>query len=169
MKKIALISDNHSYFDDDDLMPHLNDVHEIWHAGDIGDIKSVSKLMEIACFRAVYGNIDDLSVKDIFPYNNIFYCEDLKVLMTHIGGYPGRYSPRVKDLLLIEKPDIYICGHSHICKVVKDKHFNLLHLNPGSYGHHGFHKIRTMLKFEIQGDKISQLRVIELGLRGKVI
>ena len=89
--------------------------------------------------------------------------------MTHIGGYPGRYSVRVKELIIAEKPDIYICGHSHICKVIKDKTYNLLHMNPGAYGHHGFHRIRTILKFEIKGDKISNLRVIELGLRGVIV
>lgn len=168
MKKIALISDNHSYYGDE-IIKNLNDVDEIWHAGDIGDIESVSKLREIAIFRAVYGNIDDFTVKELFSLNNIFYCEDLKVLMTHIGGYPGRYSVRVKELIIAEKPDIYICGHSHICKVIKDKTYNLLHMNPGAYGHHGFHRIRTILKFEIKGDKISNLRVIELGLRGVIV
>ncbi len=167
MKKIGLISDNHSYFGGE-VMLQLQDVDEIWHAGDIGDLKSVSEMSKMAYFRAVYGNIDDMSVKDLFPLNNIFFCEDIKVLMTHIGGYPGRYNTRVKELLVAEKPDLYICGHSHICKVIKDKTYNLLHMNPGAYGHHGFHKIRTILKFEIDGNRISNLRVIELGIRGLI-
>ncbi|MBL0026108.1 MAG: metallophosphoesterase family protein [Saprospiraceae bacterium] len=167
MRKIGLLSDNHSYYGEE-IYQNLLDVDEIWHSGDIGNIKSIEKIKEIGVFRAVYGNIDDISVKEYYPLNNIFFCEGVKVLMTHIGGYPGRYSPRVKDLLRIERPDLYICGHSHICKVVKDKEFNILHMNPGSYGHYGFHKIRTLLKFEIDERKIVNLRVVELGLRGQI-
>lgn len=167
MKKIALISDNHSYYGDE-VTDHLLDVDEIWHAGDIGDLSSIEKYREMAFFRGVYGNIDDQSVKDIFPLNAIFICEGIKVFMTHIGGYPGRYSSRVYQLIKQEKPNLYICGHSHICKVVPDKANNLLHMNPGAYGHHGFHKVRTILKFGVNSGKIQQLRVVELGLRGIV-
>ncbi len=167
MKKIALISDNHSYYGEE-VTEHLKDVDEIWHAGDIGVLSSIEKYREMAFFRGVYGNIDDQSVKDNFPLNEIFICEGIKVFMTHIGGYPGRYSSRVYQLIKQEKPNLYICGHSHICKVVPDKANNLLHMNPGAYGHHGFHKVRTILKFGVNSGKIQQLRVVELGLRGIV-
>jgi len=167
LKKIALISDNHSYFGDE-VTDHLLDVDEIWHAGDIGDVSSIEKYRQMALFRGVYGNIDDQSVRNLFPLNNIFVCEGIKVFMTHIGGYPGKYASRVHQIILQEKPNLYICGHSHICKVVPDKYHNLLHMNPGSYGHHGFHKARTILKFEADNGKIQHLRVVELGLRGIV-
>lgn len=167
MKKIALISDNHSYYGDE-ITEHLRDVDEIWHAGDIGDISSIEKYMKMAFFRGVYGNIDDQSVKEIFPLNEVFVCEGIKVFMTHIGGYPGRYNARVHQIIKQEKPNLYICGHSHICKVLPDQTNNLLHMNPGAYGHHGFHKVRTILKFEIEHSKIQNLRVVELGLRGFV-
>ena len=165
MKKIALISDNHSYYGDE-VTDHLLDVDEIWHAGDIGDLSSIEKYRQMALFRGVYGNIDDQSVRDIFPLNEIFICEGIKVFMTHIGGYPGRYASRVYQIIKQEKPNLYICGHSHICKVVPDKSNNLLHMNPGAYGHHGFHKVRTILKFEADNGKIQNLRVVELGHRG---
>lgn len=165
MKKIALISDNHSYFGDE-VLEHLQDVDEIWHAGDIGELESINQIRKLAEFKAVYGNIDDQSVKEVFPLNLIFNCEGLKVFMTHIGGYPGKYTKRVSDIIKQEKPNIYICGHSHICKVMPDKSNNLLHMNPGAYGHHGFHKVRTVLKFDIENTKVTNLRAIELGLRG---
>ncbi|MBK9566197.1 MAG: metallophosphoesterase family protein [Saprospiraceae bacterium] len=167
MKKITLLSDNHSYFDPE-LIPHIDDADEIWHAGDIGDLNSIQAFKDKAIFRAVYGNIDDASVKDVYPLNSIFECEGLKVFMTHIGGYPFTYTKRVSDIILSEKPNLYICGHSHICKVMPDKKNNLIHMNPGAYGHHGFHKIRTFLKFEISDAKIQNLRVVELGLRGHI-
>ncbi len=167
MKKIALISDNHSYYGDE-VTEHLTDADEIWHAGDIGDLASVDKYRRMATFRAVYGNIDDQSVREIFPLNEIFECEGLKVFMTHIGGYPGKYNARVLDIIGEEKPGLYICGHSHICKVMPDKVNHLIHMNPGAYGHHGFHKVRTLLRFEVEGGKIHNLRAVELGLRGVV-
>jgi putative phosphoesterase len=163
--KIALISDNHSYAGDE-VTAHLHDVDEIWHAGDIGDLASIEPFQKMAKFRAVYGNIDDQSVKYQFGLNEIFMCEGLKVFMTHIGGYPGKYTFRVNKLIKEEKPNLYICGHSHICKVLPDRINDLLHMNPGAYGHHGFHKVRTILKFEINQTKIENLRVVELGLRG---
>ncbi|MGB4958688.1 MAG: metallophosphoesterase family protein [Saprospiraceae bacterium] len=165
MKSIALISDNHSYYGDE-VTEHLKGVDEIWHAGDIGDINSISLYREMAIFRGVYGNIDDRAVKDHFQLDEIFIIEGLKVFMTHIGGYPGHYSARVAKIIAKEKPNLYICGHSHICKVLPDKKNELLHMNPGAYGHHGFHKVRTILKFDIHEAKIQHLRVVELGLRG---
>jgi uncharacterized protein len=165
MKKIALISDNHSYYHQE-ILPHLEDADEIWHAGDIGDLNSVALFREMKPFRAVYGNIDDQSVRELYGENDIFECEGLKVYMTHIGGYPGKYNARVLNIIKAEKPGLYICGHSHICKVMPDKINHLIHMNPGAYGHHGFHKIRTMLRFDIDSGKISNVRAIEFGLRG---
>lgn len=168
MKKIALISDNHSYVGED-VLAHLNEKDEIWHAGDIGDLKSLDAIIQkTKVFRAVYGNIDEPETRDIYPLNEIFEVEGIKVLMTHIGGYPGRYKSRVKTLIKEHKPDLYICGHSHILKVLRDKENDLIHMNPGAYGHHGFHKMRTLLTFTIDDGKIGDLNVVELGIRGRV-
>jgi uncharacterized protein len=167
MKKIALISDNHSYLGED-VTQHLRNVDEIWHAGDIGEMTSIEEIKSLAVFRAVYGNIDEAATRLLYPENLIFMCEDVKVFMTHIGGYPGKYNARVKKIILAEKPKIYICGHSHICKVIPDKENDLIHMNPGAYGHFGFHFMRTMLKFTIDGDQIKDLVAIELGKRGLI-
>ncbi|MBK6783540.1 MAG: metallophosphoesterase family protein [Saprospiraceae bacterium] len=166
MKKIALISDNHSWYGEE-MLPHLSGIDEIWHAGDIGDRTSVEQFRDLAVFRSVSVNIDDQSVKYLYGLNDIFFCEGLKIFMTHIGGYPGKYTARVSSIIKSEKPNLYICGHSHICKVLPDRANNLLHMNPGAYGHHGFHVVRTILTFEIHWDKIQNLNVIELGLRGR--
>lgn len=165
--KIALLSDNHGYYGQE-LQDHLRSVDEIWHAGDMGDLSSIDQLKQYAPLVGVYGNIDDHVTRAEYPLNQYFEREGIKVLMTHIGGYPGRYTKRVKHLLVTHKPDIYICGHSHICKVVKDEKLNLLHMNPGAYGHHGFHKIRTFLTFTLENAKIVDLNVVELGFRGKI-
>ena len=166
MKKIALISDNHGYVGEDVLI-HLEGKDEIWHAGDIGDLTSLEPILEKgATFRAVYGNIDVNNTRNIYPLNEIFEVEGVKVLMTHIGGYPGRYKSRVKSLIQEHRPHLYICGHSHILKVMRDKENDLIHMNPGSYGHHGFHKVRTMLTFTIDDGKIGNVNVVELGYRG---
>ena len=168
MKKIALISDNHSYLGED-ILSHLQGKDEIWHAGDIGDLKSIKPIIDkTEVFRAVYGNIDDVKTRDVYALNEVFEVEGVKVLMTHIGGYPGRYKTRVKALIKEHKPDLYICGHSHILKVVRDKENDLIHMNPGAYGHHGFHKMRTILTFTLDNGKIGDLNVVELGMRGIV-
>jgi len=168
MKRIALISDNHGYIGED-ILSHLEGKDEIWHAGDIGDLSSMDEIIKkTKVFRAVYGNIDEPETRDIYPLNEIFEVEGIKVLMTHIGGYPGRYKSRVKDLIMDGNPDLYICGHSHILKVIRDKKNDLIHMNPGAYGHHGFHKMRTILTFTIDDGKIADLNVVELGMRGIV-
>jgi len=163
--QIALISDNHSY-DGADVREYLRDCDQIWHAGDIGSLASLDEISKIAPIIGVFGNIDDTDVRIKYPLNQEWECEGLKIFMTHIGGYPGRYKSRVAKLLKEIMPDIYICGHSHICKVVKDKKLDILHMNPGSYGHHGFHKMRTILKFKIEAGNLSDLKVVELGYRG---
>ncbi len=165
MKKIALISDTHSWLDTD-VLEHLQHVDEIWHGGDVGSLDVLDKLEAIKPVRAIYGNIDDRSIRDRLPLNNIFECEGVKVLMTHIGGYPGRYTKRVKALLESERPYLYICGHSHICKVMKDKRLDILHMNPGACGIAGFHQFRTMLLFECEDGAVNNLQLVEFGLKG---
>ncbi len=167
MRSIALLSDNHSYFGED-VLSHVQDVDEIWHAGDIGSYASIEPLIDNKIFRAVHGNIDDQDIRTRFPAVLVFECEHTRVLITHIGGYPGKYPQHIKDLISAHQPDMFICGHSHICKVMYDHGNKLLHMNPGSYGHHGFHTLRTMLKFEINNDKIENAKAIELGLRGAI-
>ena len=166
MKSIALISDTHSFLGDD-VLTHLESVDEIWHAGDIGTLELLEELESITTVKAVYGNIDDHRIRAAAPLNAHFECEGVTVFMTHIGGYPGRYTARVKALLQELRPDVYICGHSHICKVVRDNNLNLLHMNPGACGHSGFHAMRTILLFDCHQGKVENLRVVELGKRGR--
>ncbi|HAA11036.1 MAG TPA: YfcE family phosphodiesterase [Cytophagales bacterium] len=166
MKKIGLISDTHSHLDEK-VFGYFEEVDEIWHAGDIGDLTVANRLAEFKPFRAVWGNIDDAKARTQYPENDRFTCEGLDVWITHIGGYPGRYDRRVREEIKVNPPGLFICGHSHILKVMPDKNLGLLHMNPGAAGVHGFHKIRTMLRFTIQNGKVEQAEVIELGLRGK--
>lgn len=162
MKRILLLSDTHSYLDER-ILEYAQHADEIWHAGDFGDIESVQKLQEKGKLRGVYGNIDDTKIRAEFPEINIFECEKVKVFMIHIGGYPQKYAPRIKQKLREVKPQIFISGHSHILKVMYDKELQILHLNPGAAGKQGWHKMRTMLRFEINSGKIENLEVIELG------
>ncbi|QZE15754.1 metallophosphatase family protein [Halosquirtibacter laminarini] len=168
MKQIALISDSHGKLDNL-AIKHLADVDEIWHAGDIGGLPVVDQIQQIAPLRAVYGNIDDHQVRATTKEFQIFEVEGIKVVMTHIGGYPKRYYKGIGPLLTKEKPNLFISGHSHILKVIPDTSKGLLHMNPGAIGKHGFHKIRTLLKFDIDNGEIKNLRVIELGPRGKLV
>ncbi len=168
MRKIALISDTHSYIGDD-VVRHLKNHDEIWHAGDIGVLKTYEYLESLGKpIRAVYGNIDGYELRAFLPKDLSFRCEGVDVFMTHIGGYPKRYKSRVRDILLDKRPKLYICGHSHILKVIYDKSFDILHMNPGACGKHGFHAIRTMLSFEIESSDIKNAKVIELGKRGAI-
>ncbi len=163
--KILLLSDTHGYMGED-ILSFVESVDEVWHAGDIGEGDVVEQMEQIKPVRSVYGNIDRASIRDKSPLNQIFEIEGLKIFMTHIGGYPGRYNARVRQLIQTVQPKIYICGHSHILKVVPDNKYQLLHLNPGACGHHGFHKVRTMLRFDISSGEIKNMEVIELGKRG---
>ena len=160
MKKILLISDTHGYIDEK-IIKYANKVDEIWHAGDIGDISVTDKLKKIKPLRGVYGNIDDQKIRTEFPLHNRFICEKVNVWITHIGGYPKRYNPKILEELKSNPPDLFICGHSHILKVINDKELDLLHMNPGAIGKHGLHRVRTMIQFEINGKKIENLSVIE--------
>jgi putative phosphoesterase len=160
MKKILLLSDTHSYIDDN-ILKYVSQADEVWHAGDIGDLKVTDTIKNLKPLKAVYGNIDNSEARLEFPLHQRFLCEDVDVWITHIGGYPGRYNPNLKSQLIKNPPKLFICGHSHILKVMPDKKLNLLHMNPGAIGIHGFHKARTMLKFTIDGSKIDHLEVIE--------
>ena len=160
--KIALISDTHSYFEED-VNKYLRQVDEIWHAGDIGDLQTADNYRSIKPFRAVYGNIDSHELRIEYPEFLSFEINGLKVLMIHIGGYPGFYSPRARQLIQEHKPELFISGHSHILKVMPDKKHNLLHMNPGSCGRKGFHSIRTLILFDIQAGNIENVRVVELS------
>lgn len=160
MTKILLLSDTHSYMDDK-ILKYAMEADEVWHAGDIGDISVADALEKTGKFRAVYGNIDDHKVRASYPLHNRFMCEGVDVWITHIGGYPGRYSPAIRKEINAQPPKLFISGHSHILKVMNDKKLNLLHMNPGAIGLHGFHQKRTMLRFKIEGEKIFDLELIE--------
>ncbi len=165
MKNILLISDTHSHLDSV-LLKHIAAADEVWHAGDIGNIALVTdEIKKLKPLRAVYGNIDDADARKEFPKNLIFTCEDVKVFITHICGQPTNYLKEVKDVLLEEKPKLFICGHSHILKVMYQQQYDVLHMNPGACGVHGFHQIKTVLRFVIDGSEIKDLAVIELGNR----
>ena len=164
MKKILLLSDTHSYLDEK-ILKYVRLADEVWHAGDIGNLAVTDELKKLKPLRAVYGNIDNAEARSEFPLNNRFWCEKVDVLITHIGGYPGKYNASIREELQNNPPKLFICGHSHILKVIFDKKLNLLHMNPGAAGIHGFHQVRTMLRFEIDGDKIQNLEIIELGNR----
>ena len=161
MKKILLLSDTHGYIDKH-ILDHAQQADEVWHAGDIGSLKVTNDLSEIKPLRAVYGNIDDHNIRKEFPLNERFMCEGVSVWITHIGGYPGRYSPTIREEIKADPPQLFICGHSHILKVMPDRKLNLLHMNPGAIGKHGFHTVRTMIRFTISGQKIDNLEVIEV-------
>tara|TARA_B110000438_G_C15699521_1_gene600401 strand:+ start:591 stop:1085 length:495 start_codon:yes stop_codon:yes gene_type:complete len=161
MKLIGLISDTHGFLDSR-FAVHLKECDEIWHAGDIGSMEVAKKLKEIAPLKAVFGNIDNHKIRLEFAENLRFMCEKIDVFITHIGGYPGRYDKKVKKKLKTNPPTLFICGHSHILKVMNDKKLEILHMNPGAAGNSGLHKVKTMLRFKIDGENISDLEVIEL-------
>ena len=167
--RIGLISDTHGWVGPD-VIEHIKDCDEIWHAGDIGDMKTAEIIERVGPpIRMVWGNIDDHDVRRAFTKDLIWEIDGLKIFMTHIGGYPGRYSRTAFSTIEREKPDLFICGHSHILKVMKDPNRNLLHMNPGACGYKGFHKFRTLLLFEIINGKVTNLNAVELGLRGKTL
>jgi len=160
LKRILLLSDTHGYIDED-ILKYVRTVDEVWHAGDIGDLSVTDAIEKLKPLKAVYGNIDGAKVRSHFPEHQRFLCEKVDVWITHIGGYPNRYDRRVRDAIQANPPKLFICGHSHILKVMNDKKLHLLHMNPGAIGKNGFHKARTMLRFEINAEKIQNLEVIE--------
>lgn len=167
MRRIGLISDTHSYFDAS-ITKYFAEVDQIWHAGDIGTLDVMDQLEEIAPTVGVYGNIDNHTVRAEYAKDLRFECEGVDVFMTHIGGYPGRYNKRVKAILEADPPQLYICGHSHILKVMRDKRLGFLHINPGAAGVHGFHRMKTLVRFTLEEGVIKDLDVVELGLRGEI-
>ncbi len=162
MKKILLLSDTHSHIDDT-ILKYVNQADEVWHAGDIGDLNVTDTIKKLKPLRCVYGNIDDAQARLEFPLHNRFLCENVAVWITHIGGYPGKYNPAIREEMALNPPKLFICGHSHILKVMFDKKNNLLHMNPGAAGKSGFHQVRTMLRFVIDDDKIKDLEIVEIG------
>jgi len=150
---------------DDQILKFVKQADEVWHAGDIGSLEVIDTIQKIKPVRAVYGNIDGALIRSEFPLNNKFTIENVSVWITHIGGYPNRYDIRIREEISKNPPNLFISGHSHILKVMFDKKLNLLHMNPGAAGKHGFHQVRTMLRFEINKDKISNLEIIELEKR----
>ena len=165
--RIGLLSDTHGFLDDA-ILAHFQDCDEIWHAGDFGSIAIANELREKTGLplRGVYGNIDGRDVRSVYPEKLVWRCEEVNVYMTHIGGYPGRYAPGIKNELIANKAKLFICGHSHILKVMYDEKVGCLHMNPGAAGNQGWHKVRTLLRFTIDGADIRDCEVIELGMRG---
>jgi putative phosphoesterase len=169
MLKIGLISDTHSHLDPK-VLEVFADVDEIWHAGDIGNIEVCKKLSAIKPVYAVYGNIDGKEIREQYPYHLILEREGFKVLFVHIGGYPGNYDARAIKLIEEHRPNIFVCGHSHILRVVKDERYNnMIVMNPGAAGIEGFHKLKTLLRFTLDNGKITNMDAVELGKRGKLV
>lgn len=167
MTRIGLMSDTHSFLDEK-VYKYFAECDEIWHAGDIGSIELADKMEAFKPFRAVYGNIDNADLRRRYPLDLRFVCDGLDVWMTHIGGYPKRYSKRVREQMPFNPPKLFISGHSHILKVMPDNQFGLLHINPGACGNHGFHQMKTLVRFSIDNGEILNLEVMELGKRGKI-
>lgn len=165
MIRILLLSDTHSHMDEK-ILKYVEQADEVWHAGDIGSLEVTDTIRKLRPLKGVYGNIDEHKIQLEFPLDNRFKCEGVDVWITHIGGYPNRYSPRIREEIINNPPKLFISGHSHILKVMWDKKLNLLHMNPGACGIHGMHQLRTMLRFVIDKEDIKDLEIVELGKRG---
>jgi len=161
MTRIGLLSDTHTFIHPS-VFTRLKDCDEIWHVGDIGNLETAQKLENFRPFKAVFGNIDGQSLRKSYPETLIFKCEKVKVMMRHIGGYPGRYEKSIRELIEKEKPQLFISGHSHILKVMYDKKYQLLHINPGAAGKYGMHQVITYVRFVIEDDQIKDLEIIEI-------
>ena len=164
MTRIGLISDTHNYLDEA-IFKHFDKCDEIWHGGDFGAVEIANRLKELKPLKGVYGNIDGYDVRNIYPLKQVWKCEEVTVYMTHIGGYPNRYAPGIKQELIASNAKLFISGHSHILKVIYDEKIGCLHMNPGAAGKQGWHKVRTLLRFTIDGADIRDCEVIELGSR----
>lgn len=164
MTRIGLISDTHSFLDDA-VFNHFETCNEIWHAGDFGTMQLADQLASFKPLKGVYGNIDDNEIRNRFPEQLVFTCEGVKIMMRHIGGSPSKYNPETRKELLIHQPQLFISGHSHILKVMYDEKINCLHMNPGAAGKQGWHKVRTLIRFVIEGKEMKECEVIELGKR----
>ena len=161
MTKIGLISDTH-HFLDESVFEHFKDCDEIWHAGDFGTSAISDKLKNFKPFKGVYGNIDGPDIRSIYPEQLVFKCEDVTVMIRHIGGYPPKYNPETKKEIILHRPQLFISGHSHILKVMYDDKLNCLHMNPGAAGKQGWHKVRTLIRFDIDKSEMKNCEVIEL-------
>lgn len=166
MKRIGLISDTHGWLDDA-VFKYFAQCDEVWHAGDIGTLAVLEALENFKPTKAVFGNIDGAEIRRATVENLRWNCEGLDVLMTHIGGRPGNYSKNIRDVLKQQPPQLFICGHSHICLAKMDAKMGFLHLNPGAAGRHGFHHVRTLMRFSVSNGKVQNLEVIELGPRSE--
>ncbi len=170
MTRIGLLSDTHNFLDKN-IFEHFKNCDEIWHGGDFGSIEIGNEILksqstgggQTPILRGVYGNIDGYDIRSIYPEQIVFFCEEVKVLMRHIGGYPPRYNPETKKEMLIHKPQLFISGHSHILKVIYDENLHSLHMNPGAAGRHGWQKVRTIIRFVIDGKEIKNCEVIEIN------
>jgi len=162
MKRIGILSDTHAAWDDK-FVKYFSECDEIWHAGDIGSMEVATRLSEIKPLRAVYGNIDGYEIRQMYNEMYRFKCEEVDVLMKHIGGYPGHYEASIRRIMAERPPQLFISGHSHILKVMYDKQHNCLHINPGAAGFLGFQKVRTLVRLTIDGSEMKDLEVIELG------
>jgi uncharacterized protein len=164
MTRIGLISDTHGYLDET-VFKHFENCNEIWHAGDFGDIELARKLATESGLpvKGVYGNIDGNDIRTVYPEQLVFMCEEVKVMIRHIGGSPPKYNPETRKELRLHQPQLFISGHSHILKVMYDEKINCLHMNPGAAGKHGWHKVRTIIRFVIDGKNMKDCEVIELG------
>ncbi len=165
MTRIGLISDTHGYLDET-VFEHFKNCDEVWHGGDWGE-SIAERFNSFKPFKGVYGNIDNNHIRTAFPEQLVFMCEEVKVMIRHIGGYPPKYNAETKKELLIHQPQLFISGHSHILKIMYDDKLNCLHMNPGAAGKHGWHKMRTIVRFAIDGKDIRECEVIELGQRSK--
>lgn len=164
MTKIGLLSDTHGYLDPK-IFEYFKDVDQIWHAGDVGDMSVINQLEAFKPTFGVFGNIDDHTIRNAWPEHNCFKCENMKIMITHIAGKPYKYRKDSHSEILKHKPNILVCGHSHILLVQYDKTINALWLNPGAAGFKGFHKVKTLLRFEIDKDQVKNMEVIEIGKR----
>lgn len=167
MLRVALISDTHGYIDEP-LLKAIAEADEVWHAGDIGNKETLSTILRVNPVVAVFGNIDGNDLRTELSEDVVMEREGLKILMTHIGGYPGKYSSRARKLIEQHNPQIFVCGHSHILKVMKDERYQMLTLNPGAAGVHGFHIMKTILRFTLNKGKIEKMEAVELGRRGEI-
>lgn len=160
MRRIALLSDTHGHIDDT-IYRHCGSCDELWHAGDIGSLEVLETLEQFRPVRAVFGNVDGEELRRVVPEDLDFECEGARIFITHIGGYPGRYAPRVRKILEARRPELYVCGHSHILKIERDPKLGLLHVNPGACGRQGLHRVKTLVRFELEAGKISGMEVVE--------
>lgn len=164
MTRIGIISDTHGFLDEN-IFEHFKACDEVWHVGDFGTVEIADKIRQQKLLKGVYGNIDGQDIRKEFTGQLVFMCEGVKVMMRHIGGYPPKYNPETKKEILIHKPQLFISGHSHILKIMYDDKLNCLHMNPGAAGKQGWHKVRTIIRFVIDGTEMKDAEVIELGPR----